>query len=769
MKESVTKFDLESAFKALDEIDIPVAEKGIRANKPALTEIFSRKSKFDSLFEEYYDIDSTEGLDDAKAAREAEVAKAKLDRIEKIVDLDADSPEDLLTSYVGKYIMQCPQCMTLFYKDKEDIVESEDDPTTVNVNEICQHCGNESGYTLVGKVGEAEAEAPVEPEVAEDENVDLEMPEEEASEEATEEPAEDDLEIDLDAINLDDEPVEEEKTEEAFVAHTGEPLVEDIQDDKELDAKLEAHNEYIEYLRAAIAQEEEALEKATNEQVRVAIQRNIDAFKADLEAALPDAVKNDEAITEEPVEELPAEEPATEEPAIEDAPVETEEAAETEEVVESLTESLHEETDLEVSDDEFEKLINSPEFKRPISDTTVRAMMDADNEADEEKKEVEESLTEGNLLDLGKAIGKKIGQSGKNLKNKISAAIDKLSDDVKTREEKADWILANALQDYSNAEFSNDGSVEANGAKKRFTTFVVIGYTNKDTNGKDITAEPANDKNLVPGMQVPQAKTSYKDADAIAKGWSQRQGNGPASIYLANGVEDGNAVYLCRYFAGKLCADDKLDELFATVASDIAGNASMAQGGMDQSVTSKVKADAVKPGMKIRLQNGTEIEITAVKKITDDFGEEVLRFNATNAEGKKLKPFDKTAAFEFSVMKNTISANESLNTVMQDVEDLDEALLESLISDSLIKTYGNVAGYRLTNCSYINESLNIDGTIYFASGNTRKTTYSFSEAYTENDKVKLIGLNEKLGREKSFALTGIVDNKTFITESFSSK
>ena len=167
MKESITKFDLEAAFKALDDIEIPSSEKGIKANRPALNEIFSRKSKFDALMEEYYDIGSTEGLEDAKDAREAEIAQAKLARIEKIVDLDAESAEDLLTSYVGKFIIQCPQCMTLFYKNQEDVVASEDDPTTVNVNEVCQHCGNESGYSLIGKVGEAEPEVvtPADPEL----------------------------------------------------------------------------------------------------------------------------------------------------------------------------------------------------------------------------------------------------------------------------------------------------------------------------------------------------------------------------------------------------------------------------------------------------------------------------------------------------------------------------------------------------------------------------------------------------------------------------
>jgi hypothetical protein len=740
MKESVTKFDLESAFKALDEIDIPVAEKGIRANKPALTEIFSRKSKFDSLFEEYYDIDSSAGLDDAKAAREAEVAKAKLDRIEKIVDLDADSPEDLLTSYVGKYIMQCPQCMTLFYKDKEDIVESEDDPTTVNVNEICQHCGNESGYTLVGKVGEAEAEAPVEPEVSEEENVDLEMPEEETSEETAEEPAEDDLEIDLDAINLEDEPVEEEKTEEAFVVHTGEPLVEDIQDDKELDAKLEAHNEYIEYLRAAIAQEEEALEKATNEQVKVAIQRNIDAFKADLEAALPDAVKNDDAIAEEPTEEIPAEEPV-----IEEAP-----AAEAEEVVESLTESLHEEADLEVSDDEFEKLINSPEFKKPVSDTTVRAMMDADNEAAEEKKEVEESIEP---------------------QNEDDSLEEGIFDNLKlTRAGKAEWILKNALVDYEKAVIDNNGDVKADDSNRKFSTFVVICYKGVDVDNKKIQRAPSKDgqNKLVPGTKYPDVKTSYKDAENIAKGWSMKSEGGPAVIYLAKGADDDKAIFLCQYFAGKLDpATDNLDAIIDEIKKDQKGSKLRVKGGTDQSDTRKVKADAIKPGMKIRRPDGTEIEVTSVKKVTDSAGDETFKVSVKGSDGKNLTPLNKPAAHEFTVLRDSINANESLNTVMQGVEELDEALLESLISDSLIKAYGNVAGYRLTNCSYINESLNIDGTIYFASGNTRKTTYSFSEAYTENDTVKLIGLNEKLGREKSFALTGRVDNKTFITESFS--
>jgi len=527
MKESITKFDLESAFKALDEIEIPKTGK-VKANKPALTEIFSRKSKFDALMEEYYDISSNEGLEDAKEVREAEIAQAKLDRIEKIVDLDAESAEDLLTSYVGKHIIQCPQCMTLFYKNPEDVVASEEDPTTVNVNEVCQHCGNESGYSLIGKVGEAAPEVTEEP-VAEEGELDLNLDAEEGAEE----------EVPMDELNFDDEleeldldleeePTgeEEEKKEEAFVSHVGDTLVEELADDKELDAKLDAHSEYIDYLRAAIAQEEAALEKADNEQIKTAIQRNINAFKVDLENALPEAVKNDEATVEEPTNEV-------EDIEIETEP-EDEEAAE--EVVESLTEALHEESDNDISDAEFEQLMNSSEFKKPISDVAVRAMLSAEKDNSEEAP-IKESVSTYFCMDCG-----------------------------------------------------------------------------------------------------------YE-------------------VELDDSEYDGVCPH-CKEHHGFVKSEEDLDEVF------------------------------------------------------------------------------------------------------NDVEELQESALENLISSSLVELYGNVAGFRLKDCTYEDKKLMVEGVIHFTSGNTRKTTYTFNEALIAADKVTLRGLNEKLGNDKQFFITGYTENKTFITESF---
>jgi hypothetical protein len=616
MKDSITKFDLDAAFKALDEIETPTAEKGIKANKPALTEIFSRKSNFEALFEEYYDVSNSEELSDAKGAREAEVAKAKLARIEKIVDLDAESPDDLLTSYVGKFIIQCPQCMTLFYKAPEDVEESEDDEGTVNVNETCQHCGNKTGYTLVGKVGEATPEET-------EQYTDLEAEVEEPSDEAEAE------EVDVDSY--DDESSEEASEEDI-----------DLNDDlEELDLNIE---------------EDESEE--TNE-----------------------ALQTDN----------------------------TESA--------SLVEELTEDAELETSAEDFEKLIKSSEFQKPISDNEARAMIDEledENEDIDESAKVDETestpeepskeaLNEGGLGTLGKALGKKIAQAGKNAKNKLATAIDK----VQTREEKADWILANALEDFENIKINNSNKlVPDENNNSRFNTFVVVGFKERYSNGKLITMAPSfNNKDLVIGKNGVQEKKAYKDADNIAKGWSMAQGNGPAFIYLAKDRYDDKAVFLCEYFNGEL-ENDQLEKYFKIVQKNVEATKLLNKSGMIQD--------------------------------EDEVAEEA-------------------------------TANESLTTIMNNLEELQETVLEKLISDSLVEAYKNVASFRLIDCKYLNEEFSINGKILFESGAIRNTSYVFTEAFTNDEnKITLIGLNEKLGLDKQFTLVGSTekDTKTFIAESF---
>ena len=321
MKERVTKFDLENAFKALDEIAIPKVGK-VRPNRPNLKESVKRVDRTSMLVEDYYDLYNREDVNELKEDREAEIASAKLAKIEKIVDLDAESPEDLQPTYVGKTIIQCPQCLTLFYKDPADIVVSEENPDMVNVDEVCQHCGNDSGYTVIGKVAEEEIPAnELPPEAIPEENEAGET--EEDIPMTDEEPAEESTDADLDLEAAPDESVEgaeehedeEEEVQESVEEEKSEEREElNESKDKELDKKLALHNEYIDYLQKMIEQEEEALKNTENEEVKAAIQRRLDGFKEDLQAALPEAVKDEVASDSLPsADEVPMEDVKEEE------------------------------------------------------------------------------------------------------------------------------------------------------------------------------------------------------------------------------------------------------------------------------------------------------------------------------------------------------------------------------------------------------------------------------------------------------------------------
>jgi hypothetical protein len=706
MKESVTKFDLEAAFKALDEIELPKATK-VKANRPALTEIFSRKSKFDALMEEYYDISNTDELNDAKDARAAEVAQAKLARIEKIVDLDAESPEELLPSYVGKYIIQCPQCMTLFYKNQEDVEASEEDPNTVNISEVCQHCGNDAGYTLIGKVDQATQEETAE--FNQEETVDVMSTEE--GEQVDEEPAELDLDTELDTnldaldLNLEDEPAveeepEEERKEESFTSGFGETV---------------------------------------------------------------------------------------------------------------LVEELKEETELDISADDFETLISSPEFKKPISDSEARAMM---NEFDDNNKnEVKEAIdinnetlrfavinsdgtyagvpciSEEEARELAaQKEGRVIVELGMlkegifdKLKDKFIDTLDSVAGKLKSREEKANWVLTNAMKDYNGIELDAQGQLKPDNTNQRFKTFVIIGYAGNDSKGNPITTAPDfDDKNLVIGNKGVQYKNSYEAADKIAKGWSMIQGNGPAFIYLAKDENDENAVFLCEYFKGTL-KNDQLENYFKVVKDSLKGAKLTAKGGMDTSEEASLNLEGIKSSdlkffateifnhfnkkYSIDIVDGYKIHIVGAKTdLTSEINKaDKIKVNNMEAVAEKLDD----GTYVYALRPKTTQLQDNLNTIMGDLEELQESALESFISSSLVESYGNVAGFKLTECTYINNNFNVSGTIYFTSGNARKTTYVFTEALTtKKGKINLRGINEKLGLDKQFIITGHTNNKTFITESF---
>ena len=414
-REKITRFNLDDAFKALDDIEYSKSDK-VESN--SLHESFKRVDKTEALMEEYYKISNTRDLEDAKEEREDEIAKAKLAKIEKIVDLDAESPEDLQPSYVGKMIIQCPQCMTLFYKDPSDVVHSEDDPDTVNVGEKCQHCGNEEGYSIIGKVGE------VTPEEAEQFE---EVPEETAEETPAEEPAEE-------LPENEEASAEEESSEE-----TQEEELPELEEEPAEEEKLtESKNILEEQVKNALAEEaEEETEEPAEEAEKEPEEEVEEESEEETEEELPEV-----AFSAEEVKEVAAD-VATEVAPEEDAEVI---ADKVDEVVDAAVEAKAEEERSEEEPAEEETEEDQEELTESTKESDLSKKLKEHNDyietlQDEIKKEEEaikvaknefiKKLHENNLASLKAALDKAIPEEVK---------AEEAIDDLPTPEEAAEEL-----------------------------------------------------------------------------------------------------------------------------------------------------------------------------------------------------------------------------------------------------------------------------------------------------------------------------------------
>ena len=75
-REKITRFNLDDAFKALDDIEYSKSDK-VESN--SLHESFKRVDKTEALMEEYYKLSNTRDLEDAKEEREDEITTEQAD------------------------------------------------------------------------------------------------------------------------------------------------------------------------------------------------------------------------------------------------------------------------------------------------------------------------------------------------------------------------------------------------------------------------------------------------------------------------------------------------------------------------------------------------------------------------------------------------------------------------------------------------------------------------------------------------------------------
>lgn len=757
-KESVKKFDLEAAFKALDEIEIPQT-KGIKANRVDLKERFGHKPATETLVEDYYDVSSTEDLKDAKEERGGEIAKAKLARIEKIVDLNAETPEDLLPSYVGKVIMQCPQCMTLFYKNQEDIEPSEENPDVVNLNEPCQHCGNTSGYTLIGKVGAvSEDEADKYDETPAEENeLDLdfdkgteevdaegtgegakEMSDEETKEESSDETSSDeDLDLDLNLDEVPEEEPEEEKKEESLnlskeaseneSEHKSENLALNEEVDKDLDEKLKAHNDYIAYLQQMIKQEEEALKKAENDEIKAAIQRRLDAFNADLEAALPDAVKA-EASVEETVEEPVEEETKTEEEKIEEPAEETDEEKAEEEapVDEALTEEakeckvvLSDKPEKEVfagTKEECEKIIEKNKETKTAKEHGLKIVEPVADENKAEEKSEKSALKESIESEIDSIIASWGVKESLTEEGDLDRLLD--SDEFKTPVSEEEINAARR-------EVAKE-SLEEKCDKQKITEESDSEIAAIINSWKDAPEVPVEES-----CEGPECESKEDCNDCL-----KEEKEDEAEAEETDSSEDSEEVCFTT-------------EEVKEVATDVA-----------QSLATPVEdeEEAEKQAEEI-----SEVVDEKVDKAIEEKTEEADEDEAEEADAEKADKEDKSDDEESKEETEEPEFNED------DIDELDEDSLNKHIDEYLKEVYSNVKSYETTDCSLKEGKLIVEGKISFNSGKEKLTMFEFLPSYCEG-KLFFEGYNKDFSEDKAFTLNcSINKSKTLITESFGYK
>ena len=757
-KESVKKFDLEAAFKALDEIEIPQT-KGIKANRVDLKERFGHKPATETLVEDYYDVSSTEDLKDAKEERGGEIAKAKLARIEKIVDLNAETPEDLLPSYVGKVIMQCPQCMTLFYKNQEDIEPSEENPDVVNLNEPCQHCGNTSGYTLIGKVGAvSEDEADKYDETPAEENeLDLdfdkgteevdaegtgegakEMSDEETKEESSDETSSDeDLDLDLNLDEVPEEEPEEEKKEESLnlskeaseneSEHKSENLALNEEVDKDLDEKLKAHNDYIAYLQQMIKQEEEALKKAENDEIKAAIQRRLDAFNADLEAALPDAVKA-EASVEETVEEPVEEETKTEEEKIEEPAEETDEEKAEEEapVDEALTEEakkckvvLSDQPEKEVfagTKEECEKIIEKNKETKTAKEHGLKIVEPVADENKAEEKSEKSALKESIESEINSIIASWGVKESLTEEGDLDRLLD--SDEFKTPVSEEEINAARR-------EVAKE-SLEEKCDKQKITEESDSEIAAIINSWKDAPEVPVEES-----CEGPECESKEDCNDCL-----KEEKEDEAEAEETDSSEDSEEVCFTT-------------EEVKEVATDVA-----------QSLATPVEdeEEAEKQAEEI-----SEVVDEKVDKAIEEKTEEADEDEAEEADAEKADEEDKSDDEESKEETEEPEFNED------DIDELDEDSLNKHIDEYLKEVYSNVKSYETTDCSLKEGKLIVEGKISFNSGKEKLTMFEFLPSYCEG-KLFFEGYNKDFSEDKAFTLNcSINKSKTLITESFGYK
>lgn len=145
-------------------------------NKQSLSEAFKA---MELLNEETFDLDDTNVYDDLQ-----DFIIDDNDNEISIIDMNAETQDDLLDDYVGQVILDCCVCHSKIYKDKDEIV-IDDETQCANIDEECPYCSSMDGFKIIGEVApysETEVEVEVEEKDEDEDEIDDDIETEEEKE-----------------------------------------------------------------------------------------------------------------------------------------------------------------------------------------------------------------------------------------------------------------------------------------------------------------------------------------------------------------------------------------------------------------------------------------------------------------------------------------------------------------------------------------------------------------------------------------------------------
>lgn len=163
----------------------------------------------------------------------------------------------------------------------------------------------------------------------------------------------------------------------------------------------------------------------------------------------------------------------------------------------------------------------------------------------------------------------------------------------------------------------------------------------------------------------------------------------------------------------------------------------------------------------------TKIQMTAEENGKVTVITEPVKDEVNTEEAEVVKPL--SAADKDVIADNDgEDGEEVLDDTAIDFDEINDEDLDKLGEKYFTKVYDNVKSFKSTACKLDESGVTLEGKITFKSGKEAKTAFNFNEAYvTKTGKVKLIGENAQFAKnKKAFTLTGSLDNKKLVVESF---